>query len=67
MEPLEILWDALLSRQEDQVRAAFETLDETERRAVLAHLQSMASEPGWHPEQRLSAEAALRALQGFGL
>ena len=56
-------WDALLSRQEEQVRAAFNSLDEERKNAVSSHLQRMVSEPGWHPEQRLSAQAALKALK----
>jgi hypothetical protein len=56
------LWDTLLSRQPDQVRTAFYSLDEDQKMAVFSHLQRMASEPGWHPEQRLSAQAALEAL-----
>lgn len=57
------LWDTLLSRQAEQVRSAFALLDPEQQRAVLAHLQRMTEEPGWHPEQRLSAQAALEALQ----
>ena len=61
-DPLEILWDNLLSRQPDQVRAAFATLTVTEQQAVLDHLRRMSQEAGWHPEQRRSAQAALDAL-----
>ncbi|MGE5224267.1 MAG: hypothetical protein ACM3PY_17660 [Omnitrophica WOR_2 bacterium] len=61
-DPLEKLWDDLLSRQDDQVRSAYQSLTSDEQGAVLEHLQRMAAEPGWHPEQRLSAQAALRAL-----
>lgn len=60
-EPLEIFWDAVLSRQSELIRAAIGSLDTAGRRRVLAHLQRMAKEEGWHPEQRASAEAALRA------
>lgn len=60
---LEDLWDALLSRQPEQVRLAFRSLEPDLQRSVLAHLQRMTSEPGWHPEQRLSAQSALEALQ----
>jgi hypothetical protein len=60
---LEALWNALLSRQARAVREAFQTLNAEQRLAVLEHLQRMASEPGWHPEQRRSAQAALAALQ----
>ena len=60
---LEDLWDALLSRQVEHVRAAFYSLDEDRKAAVYDHLQRMVSEPDWHPEQRLSAQAALNALK----
>lgn len=63
-DPLERLWDALLSRQPEQVRGAFIALQAEEKKAVLAHLRNMANEPGWHPEQQLSARAALQALEG---
>jgi hypothetical protein len=66
MEPdssdLENLWDSLLSREPEQVRAAFARLEPGERQSVVAHLRRMAGESGWHPEQRRSAEAALEAL-----
>jgi len=59
---LENLWDALLSRQAEQVRAAFADLGPGEQQAVIQHLKRMTDEPGWHSEQRLSALAALEAL-----
>ena len=62
-DSLETLWDGLLSRQPEQVRAAYASLDEMGKEAVLAHLECMASEVGWHPEQRLSAQVALEALK----
>lgn len=65
LDSIEDLWDGLLSRQPELVRAAFSSLDLAERAAVLAHLQRIVSEAGWHPEQRLSAQAALDALEGF--
>jgi len=58
----ETLWDYLLSRDQNRVRAAFAGLDPAEKKAVLEHLRRMSSEPGWHPEQRESARAALHAL-----
>ncbi len=60
---LEILWDHLLSRDPTLVREAFQSLDPASQAEVLAHLQKMASEPGWHEQQKLSAEAALEALR----
>lgn len=59
---LENLWDHLLSRDPASIRAAYVELGMEEQEAVLSHLQRMASEPGWHPEQQVSALAALKAL-----
>jgi hypothetical protein len=61
-DPLEILWDHLLSRQPAKIRQAYNALDEAGRRATLAHLRRMVTEPDWHPEQRKSARAALEVL-----
>ncbi len=63
MDPLERLWDQLLSREPEVVRGAFGGLSARERRDVLAHLERMVSEEGWHPEQQRSAQAALDALK----
>lgn len=59
---LDTLWGNLLSRQPELIRAAFETLGATEQQSVLAHLDRMDSETGWHTEQRSSAQAALQVL-----
>jgi hypothetical protein len=61
----ENLWEQLLSRQADQVERAFIYLAPTDRQAVLMHLQRMSQEPGWHPEQKYSAEFALQTLARF--
>jgi hypothetical protein len=60
--PLEILWDHILSRQPDLVNDAFQSLGEDDRAVVLEHLKKMATEPGWHAEQRISAQVALTVL-----
>jgi len=62
LDPLELLWDNLLSRQADLIRPAFTSLSEVDQQMVLTHLQRMTTEPGWHPEQRISAQTALDAL-----
>jgi len=59
---LEKLWNALLSRDPEQVQFAFRGLDKERQQAVLQHLTRMSIENGWHAEQRISAEAALKAL-----
>jgi Ca2+-binding EF-hand superfamily protein len=62
-EHLEVLWNDLLSRQPERIREAFSSLDPNSQKIVLAHLQRMAGEIGWQPEQRISAKAALNALE----
>lgn len=64
-DPLEILWDAILSRKPKQIRAAFAALDAAERNHLVAHLKRMVSEEGWQPEQRKSAQVALDTLNDF--
>jgi hypothetical protein len=59
---LEILWCNLLSRQPALIREAFDVLNKSEQEIVITHLHKMASEAGWQPEQRLSAQAALKVL-----
>jgi hypothetical protein len=62
-EPLEILWDNLLSREPNRIRSAYYSRSELEQSVVVEHLRKMASEEGWHPQQRISALAALKALE----
>jgi hypothetical protein len=62
---LENLWNDLLSRDATKTQAAFFALEIEEQQAVLVHLKRMATEQGWHPEQRASAAAALEALASF--
>ncbi len=62
---LEELWENLLSRQPELIRPVFMCLAVEEQREVIAHLQRMSSEAGWHIEQCRSAEAALAALQDW--
>ena len=62
---VEQMWESLLSREPGAVSEVFSTLDEEEQAAVLAHLRKMTCEPGWHPEQKKSAEAALGVLKGL--
>jgi len=62
-DQLELLWDDLLSRQPERIKSAYASLDTASRKSVLIHLQHMADEAGWQPEQRLSALAAIQALQ----
>ena len=59
----ESLWNDLLSRQPERVSEAFNSLDPPNQKIVLAHLQNMVKESGWQSEQRISAKAALQALE----
>lgn len=53
----------LLSRQPDEIEQVYASLDPDQRDAVLDHLHKMATESGWQPEQRISAQAALDAIK----
>jgi hypothetical protein len=63
MENLEEVWDALLSRQSDLIRQAFDILDQASQKVVISHLHRMVSEPDWHPEQQISAKIALDTIE----
>ncbi|HWQ46201.1 MAG TPA: hypothetical protein VN376_05000 [Longilinea sp.] len=65
IDPLEALWDEILSRQPERIRAAFTGLPQADRQNLLAHLERMATEKDWLPEQRRSARAALKALRSL--
>jgi len=58
----EIVWSEILSRQPARIKYAFASLKAEEQARVRTHLQKMAGEDGWHPEQVLSAKAALEAI-----
>jgi len=60
---LETTWDHLLSRDPSLIRLAYASLDKESQQVVVEHLQVMTSEPGWHPEQVISAELALTAIR----
>ena len=60
----EIIWGQLLSRDPELIRQAFSVLDKNTQKGVLDHLNKMVVEEGWHPEQQVSAQAALQALIG---
>jgi hypothetical protein len=62
---LEKTWDGLLSREESQIIRAYSPLDADSQRTVYTHLQKMVSEPGWHPEQVISARKALEVIDSL--
>lgn len=57
------LWDAILSREEKHILHAWKHLTHEEQTSLLAHLERMTSEAGWHPEQVIGAQAALDAIR----
>lgn len=61
-EPIQYTWEALLSRQPEQVLSAYQHATPAEQAAILIHLQRMTSEDGWQPEQKLSAQIALQVI-----
>ena len=62
-DSIEAFWENLLSRRKPRILRAFRGW--SARQEVLRHLQRMASEQGWHPEQAASARAALKVNFGF--
>jgi hypothetical protein len=64
-DSLQYFWGNLLSRNPAQIESVFMALDPTSKEAVIAHLQKMTSETGWHPAQVESARAALQTIQSI--
>jgi hypothetical protein len=62
IDPLEKLWDTLLSREPQKIKHTFDALDNASQMAVIDHLNRMATEEGWLDEQRSSALIALEAI-----
>jgi ribosomal protein S24E len=62
-DPLEALWNDLLSRRPERIQTAFRGLPTPQRLSVRAHLIKMKTEPGWQPEQVQSATIALDAIK----
>jgi len=62
-DPLETIWDSLLSHDPAEIQRVFNTLDSDSQKIVLLHLQRMVTEPGWLPVQQQSAQIALNVLQ----
>ncbi|MBN2303000.1 MAG: hypothetical protein JXQ72_00895 [Anaerolineae bacterium] len=63
MDDIETLWANILSRDADRIRATWDALNAEEKTAVRAHLTRMVTEPDWSEPQRISAQAALDALE----
>jgi len=62
-DPLEMIWDGLLSHDPVEIQRVFNILDSESQEVVLLHLQRMVTEPGWLPVQQQSAQIALSVLQ----
>jgi hypothetical protein len=60
---VEQLWDNLLSREIEKIKSSFQHLNQSDRIAVIEHLNRMTTEDGWHPEQKNSAQIALQAIE----
>jgi hypothetical protein len=60
---LDALWEHLLSEKTALIQSAWETLDSEGRDAVKRHLQTMARDGGWHPNQHRAARAALQCIE----
>ncbi len=66
VDQIEAFWEEILSRQQERIQKVFAPLSPKEKISVLKHLKGMVSEPGWHPEQVVSASQALNALKEEG-
>ena len=60
---IELLWDSLLSREPVKINSTFQHLNQSERNAVIEHLNRMTTEDSWHPEQKNSALIALQIIK----
>lgn len=63
MEPLESLWNNLLSRDESLIKLTFGSISPMEQHKIISHLERMITEDGWHHEQVESAARALSVLK----
>jgi hypothetical protein len=66
MDELEDLWKALLSENAGVIRKVWGDLTDEEAKAVVEHLQKMAGNETYSPEQRRAAQAALDAIREAG-
>lgn len=63
MEPTEDIWGRILSQKEDVVSNILKILSDEEKEDIVNHLYRMTSEVGWHPDQIISAQFALKIFQ----
>jgi hypothetical protein len=62
MNSIEKLWDDLLSRDSVLIQHTYKQLGDKEKKEILDHLVKMITKPGWHMEQKRSAQAAIEAI-----
>jgi len=60
---LEEIWENILCKDSERIRSAINSLDSADKKEIILHLEKMAHEEGWHPEQKSSAEYALNILK----
>jgi hypothetical protein len=58
----ETFWSQILSRDPAVIQQAWQDLTPEEMSSVYAHLERMTTEEGWATPQRISAQAALDAI-----
>ena len=58
----ENIWEMLLSGQPSLILQGFNALLPDQQEGAREHLVKMVSEPGWQPEQRVSAKSALDTI-----
>lgn len=64
-DPIEVFWENLLSGEPERIRYAFFGLQVSEQQSVYTHLKRMVNESGWQPEQKVSAQTALKVIDSF--
>jgi predicted Fe-S protein YdhL (DUF1289 family) len=67
MTQVQDLWEQLLSREDEKIIDAWNSLADNEQGAVWIHLIRMTTEEGWAEPQRVSAAKALNALRAHGI
>lgn len=63
--PIERIWNEILSREPERIQTTFKKLPSREKVAVRAHLIKITTESGWHPPQIESAQIALKAIKNI--
>ena len=63
MKSLEEIWDKLLSRNVHSIEDVIENLSQDEYEEIFSHLKRMTIEADWHPEQKISANFALKLME----